>query len=822
MLGSWLVSWRNLTRHKKRFLFTLVALTLGVTVMTSMLIAKYTISNLMNEQEELYAGEADFWIQSSDGFFHESDIVWLKQAVEVDTGITSLIKQGFVDMETDTLSQRAVRFTGVSDFQSDIITLPVKDGDVTEEGLIITENAANLWGKEVGDTVTFEGIETLKITAIVYEGPMLNSPRTIKDALNQNFRVMLPLKTLQSGSGLDNQISNYRFSVREDIAPKEFLDSYQAKLEDSSLFIQPVVVDNQQNNDVASIYYVFDLIAILAVFISAFITFNMIHTSIVERNREIGIMKSLGYTGGHVVRLLVQEISILALIGTVLGVSLGVWLGDAIQEILITAIATQNIEYDAVLVGPVLISIIVGLLFPFVAAGLPVYQAGKIPILQAMLEKDSSIRSNHLKLSRILLGIIFTLIGLIDNVWAFLFLFVGLVLLLPFWMRLLQLIISPFLSLLFGFSGKQALHSMKQFSGRNANTAAMLAIGVSLALFISAALQSLPQGIEEDIHATFGGEIHFEKETPWSKEELESLQQFPNVENVYPAYEVPNVTWYSNGEDEELREFSIMSFSEEAPQQFIVKEETTNHSGYPEIYIGDRALKEAGVEVGEIWTLHLPAGVQDVFIKGRVFTSHYSNYVAFAEENTIQEMMDWPWSYQVVIDAQNEESIPVIVEEIWGNYDASVSSVNTLPITVEKNTSGVTGIDDLFQVLLLLIIGIASIGISNTLFMNTMERVKEIGTMRALGFTKGQLRLMIIAEGLFIGIAGVVVGTIYGILVIYLNSISADNQGLLDFIIPWVSLVLATLGGILFTLLASWLPSQAASRISIKEAIHYE
>lgn len=94
--------------------------------------------------------------------------------------------------------------------------------------------------------------------------------------------------------------------------------------------------------------------------------------------------------------------------------------------------------------------------------------------------------------------------------------------------------------------------------------------------------------------------------------------------------------------------------------------------------------------------------------------------------------------------------------------------------------------------------------------------------MRALGFTKGQVRFMIIAEGLFIGIAGVVVGTAYGILVIYLNSISADAQGLLDFAIPWVSLILAIAGGILFTLLASWLPSYTASRISVKEAIQYE
>lgn len=820
MLSSWRVSWRNLTRHKKRFLFTLIALTLGVMVMTSMLIAKYTFSNMMDEQEQLYAGEADFWIQSNEGFFDDSEIAWLEEREEIDEGVTALVKQGLVELETDVPAQRTVRFTGLSDFQSSIVPLPVKAGDTTEEGLIITENAAELWGKEVGDTVTFEDIGTLEVTAIVYEGPMLNSPQTFEAAFYQDFRVMVPLETLQSQLGLENQISNFRFSVEEGADHQELLTAYENEFEGASLFVQPIVVDNQQNNDIDSIYYVFDLIAILAVFISAFIAFNMIHTSIVERKREIGIMKSLGYTDGNVIRLLAQEISILAILGTVFGVSLGAWLGDTIQEVLITAIATQNIEYDVVFFVPIIISIIIGFLFPFVAASLPVYKAGKVPILEAMFEKDPSIRIDRLSKIRIVLGIVFTGIGLIDNVWAFLSLFIGLVLLFPLWMRLLQLIIGPLLSLLFGFSGKQAANSIKQFLRRNANTAAMLAIGVSLALFMSAALQDLPKGMEEEVQQTFGGDIHVEKETPWSEEELHALEEIPGVEMVYSAYEIPNITWYTS--NDKLREFSIMSFSETTPQQFAIEEETTDSSELPEIYLGNRALAEAGVEVGDVWTLQTPAGAQDVFIKGRVLTSHYSNYVAFAEESTIKDRLNWPFSYKVMMDVASEGDVPTILAVVWEQFGASISGVNTLPLTIEKTTGGVKGIDDLFQLLLLLIIGIAAVGISNTLFMNTMERVKEIGTMRALGFTKGQVRFMIIAEGLFIGIAGVVVGTAYGILVIYLNSISADAQGLLDFAIPWVSLILAIAGGILFTLLASWLPSYTASRISVKEAIQYE
>src|SRR5690606_7315412 len=150
-------------------------------------------------------------------------------------------------------------------------------------------------------------------------------------------------------TGFEHQVSNYRFRVNEGADHQQLLENYQSKLDGTSLFVQPVVVDSQQNNDVESIYYVFDIMAILAIFISGFIAFNMVHTSIVERKKEFGIMKSLGYTNGKIARLIGQEISILAVIGTVIGLGIGVWLGIFVQEMLITAIASQNVTYDIVL-----------------------------------------------------------------------------------------------------------------------------------------------------------------------------------------------------------------------------------------------------------------------------------------------------------------------------------------------------------------------------------------------------------------------------------------------------------------------------------------
>ncbi|WP_042143299.1 ABC transporter permease [Paucisalibacillus sp. EB02] len=822
MLNSLLVSWRNVTRHKKRFFFTLVAIVLGVAVMTSMFIAKDTFSNLMDEQERLYAGDADFWVQSNEGYFAENELEWLNKKEEVEEGAALLVQKGFLEMETELPQQASVRFTGVSDYNNDLIELPVKEGDVAKEGLIITENAAILLGKEVGDSVSFLNMGTLEITAIVHEGAMLTSPKTLDAALFRDFQVMVPLDTLQKWTDMENQISNFRFNVNQVTDEEEVLKTYQSELAGSNLFVQPIVVDSQQHNDVEGVYYVFDLIAILSIFISAFIAFNMVHTSIIERKREIAIMKSLGYTSGNVIRLVVREIGFLAVIGTIFGLGIGLMLGIYVQDILITAITSQNIIYDVVIIEPLIISGIVGILFPFLAAIVPLYKAGKIPILEAMFEKNTTYSSlNKLNIVRVLLGIICTGIGLIDNVWAFLLLFVGLVLLFPLWMRVIQNIIGAILTFFFGFSGKQALRSIKQFERRNASTAAMLAIGVSLALFMSAALASLPEGMEEEIRETFGGDIIVEKETPWTDSDLDVAKGIEGVSGVNPFIEVPNVTWNTKSGD--LREFSIMSFTDlNSADTFELVNESKENSEFPSLYVGERALMEWGGSVGDVLSLNTPAGEQRFYVKGSVQTSHYSNYVAFMEESNIRSELNWPHNFHLMIDVDDEDTISNVLFVLWNSFGETIIGANPITVNIEQSTSALEGMDELMQGLLLLIIAISAIGISNTLFMNTMERVKEIGTMRAIGFTKRQVQFMIMAEGLFIGIAGVLVGTVYGILVIYLNSISADAGGLLSFIIPWISLLIAIAGGILFTLLASWLPSNSASRISIKEAINYE
>lgn len=821
LLNSFRVSWRNLTRNKTRFVFTLSAIVLGIIVMTSMLIAKETTSKSLEYYEKLYTGDADFFVQSNNYSFSEEELKQLDHTNEIEKDVAALLKMSSVEIDTLNTAQSSVRISGVSSFDNGLLVLPVKEGDLSKQGLVITENAAKLWNKKIGDLVSFSNMGTLAVTAIVEEGAMLSSPKTLDQANFQSARVMVPLSVLQEWARLKGKITDYRFKIKDGSNPETLLNEMQIKLKSSNLFIQPVVIDDRQNNDVEGLYWIFDIIAILSVFISGFIAFNMIYTSVIERRKEFAIMKSLGYTNGKLYRLILQEIGLLAIIGTLIALPIGVWFGGVIQELLLSAIATQEVTYTLEIKSPLIISAIVGLLFPFMAAFFPVFKAGKTSVMEAIVDRTmTKPRVKGYGLLRLVLGVIFTGVGVIDHPIAFLFLFIGLVFLYPLFMSIIQWALRPLFKFIFKYPGEQAARSMKQFNNRNANTSAMLAIGVSLALFMSAMLISIPDGMGAEIRSMYGGNLHVNKETPWEEADLRAIQEVEEITGAYLFAEIPHTTWQTK--DGESRQFSLISFTNH-PQNadmFRIIEETDNTSSLINLYLGERALSEWGGEVGDTMTLNTPAGEQEFLVKASIESTHYTGYVGFLNEADMKTALHWPYTYNLAISTESEDSLPIVMDQIWETFGQEIVSVSTASMVAEKSKQALTGMEELLQGLLILIIALSAIGISNTLFMNILERTKEIGMMRAIGFTKTQVRLMIIAEGLFIGLVGVIIGIGYGICIIYLNAQS--EKELLSFTIPKDSLFLAISSGLLLTLIAAWLPSMIATRVSVKEAISHE
>lgn len=114
---------------------------------------------------------------------------------------------------------------------------------------------------------------------------------------------------------------------------------------------------------------------------------------------------------------------------------------------------------------------------------------------------------------------------------------------------------------------------------------------------------------------------------------------------------------------------------------------------------------------------------------------------------------------------------------------------------------------------------IAAVGMVNNLSMSVMQRTREIGLLRALGFTARQVRTMIIAESAQLTVAAVLVGFVLGTFYGWagaqclLGSITG-SPGLVAPTIPVGLLAILAAGCAVLTLVASVAPSRRATRIA--------
>jgi putative ABC transport system permease protein len=124
---------------------------------------------------------------------------------------------------------------------------------------------------------------------------------------------------------------------------------------------------------------------------------------------------------------------------------------------------------------------------------------------------------------------------------------------------------------------------------------------------------------------------------------------------------------------------------------------------------------------------------------------------------------------------------------------------------------------------------VASLGIVNTLVMAILERRREIGIMKAIGASDGDVRGLFFAEaatmGALGGILGVVMGWLIGRIInigtnVYLSRQSLPTETF--WAVPWWLVASAIGFGLVVSLVSGLYPASRASKLNPVEALRYE
>ncbi|MBO3736812.1 ABC transporter permease [Actinoplanes flavus] len=166
-----------------------------------------------------------------------------------------------------------------------------------------------------------------------------------------------------------------------------------------------------------------------------------------------------------------------------------------------------------------------------------------------------------------------------------------------------------------------------------------------------------------------------------------------------------------------------------------------------EAVAGARLLSSFGVRVGDELTVDTPGGRTTVRIVGEAF-SNGSTAVMIMDAAGLGGSLVWHGFEVSVTPGTDPHAYAETLNTALGEAGHAQVSADS------QENEVVTAMLALIATLTLLLTAVAGLGVLNTVVLETRERVHEIGVLKTLGMTPGQVRLMVISSMLLIGAVG--------------------------------------------------------------------
>lgn len=130
----------------------------------------------------------------------------------------------------------------------------------------------------------------------------------------------------------------------------------------------------------------------------------------------------------------------------------------------------------------------------------------------------------------------------------------------------------------------------------------------------------------------------------------------------------------------------------------------------------------------------------------------------------------------------------------------------------------------IFDVLLALTSALAAMGIANQLVLSVRARAGEIAIYRALGMTRGQVRRLVILEGVIVGLLGGCLAALLGVPLGYtaVGAVRAVSNFDVSFTLPPAYVIVTIASATLVSTLAALVPAARAARPDRAESAYHE
>ncbi|MGF2733899.1 FtsX-like permease family protein [Marinobacter sp. DUT-1] len=553
---------------------------------------------------------------------------------------------------------------------------------------------------------------------------------------------------------------------------------------------------------------------------------NTILMSVLERGREFGVMMALGTPSSRIVWLVLLETAILAGLGYLLGLALGLSLTgyfgthgldfSAYIKAMDTMPGLSGIVYPTIELQRLVVIGVVVVSVALLAAAIPAWKASRNSPLEAMGARRTMI--NRIR-------------------------------------RIHWQVTSDHRLLIFA---QMALRSVFRNPRRSVITASATAFGLAAYLFLYAfadgffeqMIHNSTQQLSGHVQVLEGGhdvDLSPALRIADSQALQRQLQARPEVEAA--ASRVVLRAMVANpGKSLPVELVGIAPEQERAVTELsgYMEQGTYVQSGETGIVIGQKLAEELGARLGDKLVITVQQAGGDLASSAQAIRGIY---------RTGSDLFDTEYVFTDINVARRlggllEDEVSRIVLRLSDRAESAglARTLNQSPLLTNDGLVAqdwetllpvvvqmveMSQVD--FYLILSVVFVVVAIGVMNTMVMSVMERTPELGVMLALGTRGSQLQLTILFEAFFLALLGMLAGSVVGgLLVVWLGTTGIDLSsisgaleaipGITDRIYPvlifdhvWLPSLLLFLCSVLVALYPAW----RASRLDPVEAIRH-
>ncbi len=600
---------------------------------------------------------------------------------------------------------------------------------------------------------------------------------------------------------------------------------------------------------------IFNMLGVLALAMGGFIIFNTFRTIVAERRHDIGMLRALGASRKTIIAFVLTEGLVQGVIGTAIGIGLGYLLGVAIT-LGSNSVIKQFMNADLVpVVEPsvVVVSIVLGVGVTLFAGLLPALNASKVTPIEALRPSVGEMVQRVSRVWTITGAVMITIafIGLLTRFFPLvalggILMLIGLVLVAPALVRPIAHLFGRMLALIFARegTGELAQGNLTRQPSRSAITASATMIGLAIVVGAGGMMFSLTGTVMGLFTKTLGSDyllippsIAIWKGDVGASESLKAkIASVPGVAAVsslrYAQSSLPIASAKGGGGETSVVVLGIdpVTFPKISGMDFQKgnAQEAFNALARDErnVIVNGILATTANLQVGDVIPLATPSGQQEykiVAIGGEVLSMKINTvYISQAVMK-----VDFYKSEDVFYQINLAPGADVATAEQWLNQIVADYPQFRLVAGREYTSEFRAQYDSLFVGIyaLLAILSIPSlIAILNTLAIGVIERTREIGMLRAIGATRGQVWKTIVAEALLLSALGTAFGILAGIYLsfVFVEGLSASGIFKMAYVFPLAGVLAAIAAGLLFGVLAALAPARQASQMEVIKALRYE